>query len=320
MNDSRPSLSVVIPTYQRPDWIRRAVHSLAIQHPAPMEVIAVSRDTDLPTHASIAELQREPLPFPLKRELVSDPGFIPPVKLGLSVAGGDIIAVMDDDAEATESWTDRLLRPYADSSVGAVGGRYINSSEEGPTPVPDVDRVGYVNRRGQFIGNLYCNPRFTQPIDVSFMIGGNMSFRREVAQRLEFDMELNRNVADGYEVDVGLQVRRMGWRIVFDPLLAVRHYSAPRATVGLRQSNRESIQWYAFNQTRVALRRLPPVHRSVALAYQLAMGERRAPGLLPLAAGRLARKAGFELEMAGPALKGRFMAMKSVLRPEPPRP
>jgi len=316
MNASRPSLSVVIPTYQRPDWIRRAVHSIAIQDPLPAEVIAIARDTDFPTHAAIADLQRESLPFPLRSELVSEPGFIPPVRLGLSVAASDIIAVMDDDAEAVAGWTDRLLRPYADNSVGAVGGRYINSSEDGPTPVPDVDRVAYVNRWGQFVGNLYCNPRFTDPVDVWFMIGGNMSFRREVARQLEFDMQLNRNVANGYEVDIGLQVRRMGWRIVFDPLLAVRHYSAPRQTAGLRTSSRDSIQWYAFNQTRVALRRLPAAQRSVAVAYQLAVGERRAPGLLPLAAWPLARKVGFELDMATAALKGRLLAMKSVFRVE----
>ena len=91
------SLSVVIPTYQRPIWIRRAVRSLAIQGRAPDEVIAVARDTDLPTHEAIAELQREKLPFTLRRELVTEPGFMPPVRAGLALAEGDIIAVMDDE-------------------------------------------------------------------------------------------------------------------------------------------------------------------------------------------------------------------------------
>jgi len=57
---------------------------------------------------------------------------------------------------------------------------------------------------------MFCQPTFTDPVDVDFMLGGNMSFRREVARRIQFDMTLNRNVAQGYEVDIGLQVRRMG--------------------------------------------------------------------------------------------------------------
>lgn len=309
-----PTFSVVVPTYQRPNWIRRAVLSLAGQTRTPDEVIAVARDTDTPTHAMIDALQRERLPFPLLRQLVSTPGFMPPVKVGLAAAAGDIIAVMDDDAEAEAGWAARLLGNYGNAAIGAVGGRYINTSDEdGITPVPDADRVGYVNGVGQFIGRMYCRPTFTSPTEVDFLIGGNMSFRREVAARLEFDMELNRNVAQGYEVDIGLQVRRMGWKILFDPLLAVRHYSAPRATVGMRMPDAESIQWYAFNQLRVGLRRLSLPRKSVSLLYQFAVGERPAPGFLPLVLGPIARRVGFDTHHARPALKGRLLAVRSVL-------
>src|SRR5215470_3363538 len=144
---TRPSvLSVVIPTYERPQWIRRAVRSLAVQSRPPNEVIAVARDTDGPTHESIAQLQADGLPFKLRRELVSEPGFIPPVRTGVAAATSEVIAVMDDDAEAEDGWAARLLGNYDDAKIGAVGGRCINTSdEEGPTPVPDADRVGYVN-------------------------------------------------------------------------------------------------------------------------------------------------------------------------------
>jgi GT2 family glycosyltransferase len=310
-----PTLSVVIPTYQRPDWIRRAVRSMAAQTRLPEQVIAVARDTDLPTHDAIAALRSEGLPFPLQQEMVSAPGFMPPVERGLAAAAGDIIAVMDDDAEAQTDWAERLVGHYADPTVGAVGGRCINSTDAGPEPVPETDRVGYINALGQFIGRMYCRPTFTNPVEVEFMLGGNMSFRREVAQSLEFDMELNRNVAQGYEVDIGLQVRHLGWKILFDPLLAIRHYSAPRAAVGVRTQNSEGIQWYAFNQVRVALRRLTPARRSVALAYYLVVGERKAPGLLPLLLAPAARRLGFEPEVGGAAFKGRYLAVRSVLRP-----
>jgi GT2 family glycosyltransferase len=311
---SKPTLTVVIPTYLRPGWIQRAVRSLATQTRLPDEVVAVARDTDLPTQAAIATLQREGLPFELRQELVSEPGFMPPVKLGLSVARGDLIAVMDDDAEAQTDWAERLVVHYDDPSVGAVGGRCLNFSDEhGPTPVPTTDRVGYVTWLGLFVGKMTCEPTFTNPVDVQFMLGGNMSFRREVARRIQFDMTLNRNVAQGYEVDIGLQVRRLGWRILFDPRVVIRHYSAPREAVGLRASDAESIQWYAFNSVRVALRRLPIHLKSTSLTYQLAVGERAAPGLLPLALAPLARRMGFDMTVARAALKGRLLAVRSVL-------
>ncbi len=306
------TFSVVIPTYQRPVWVQRAIRSLQAQDRPPDEVVAIARDTDTPTHEAIAAVKRSGVPFELRMELVTEPGFLPPVRKGMSVAAGDVIAVLDDDAEATEGWASRLLSHYSDSAVGAVGGRCINCNDQGPVPVPSTDRVGYINRRGQFIGRMYQDPTFTNPVDVEYLIGGNMSFRREIARKLEFDMALNRNVAQGYEIDLGLQTRRMGWRIRFDPLLAIRHYSAPRAEVGMRASDRESARWYAFNHARVALRRLPFARAQVSFAYQFLVGERRAPGVLPMALRPIARKMGFDVTVGAPALNGRLLAVRSL--------
>src|SRR5262249_51433872 len=157
----------------------------------------------------------------------------------------------DDDAEAEAGWCERLLSRYADPAVGAVGGRVINIWNGVVMEVPEASRVGYVSALGQFVGNMYCRPTFAEPVAVDFMLGGNMSFRREVARRLEFDMELNRNVAQGYEVDIGLQVKAMGWKVLFDPKLAIRHYSAPRATAGMRpEADTDGIKWYSYNHAR----------------------------------------------------------------------
>jgi GT2 family glycosyltransferase len=313
-NGSIPrTLTVIVPTYQRPEWIRRAVLSLAAQTRPPDEVIAVARDTDTPTHASIASLIQERLPFSLRQELVSEPGFMPPVAAGVAVGTGDVVAVMDDDAEAEAGWAHRLLATYADPAAGAVGGRIINMTGEVPTPVSKTSRVGYVTALGHFVGNMYREPDFAEPVEVDFLMGGNMSFRREVADRLEFDLELNRNVAQGYEVDIGLQVKRMGWKVLFDPQVGIRHYSAPRQTVGMRPTaDTEAVQWYSFNHARVALRRLKPLHGALAFSYLLAVGERRAPGLVPMLLAPVARRAGFQLGAAPAALRGRLMAARGV--------
>jgi hypothetical protein len=63
----------------------------------------------------------------------------------------------------------------------------------------------------------------------------------------------------------------------------------------------------------VALRRLPIARSAVAVAYQLAIGERRAPGLLPFALAPLGRKLGFDMGAARAALSGRLLAVRGVL-------
>jgi GT2 family glycosyltransferase len=304
------TLSVVIPTFERPIWIKRAVASLARQTRIPDELVVVMRDTDEPTHRSVDELARSALPFPLRPTMVSEPGFLPPVEKGLGVASSDVIAVMDDDAEAQEPWAERILANYSDPAIGAVGGRCINMIGEEVEQVPDTDVVGRVTRVGTFVGNMYKRPTFSDPVDVDFMIGGCMSFRREIARKLEFDMELNHNVAHGYEVDLGLQVKALGLRIVFDPAIAIRHYSAPRKITGVRSFNdSEGVRWASYNHVRVALRRLPLARKAVALGYLIAIGNRSAPGLVPLGLGPIAGKMGFHVAMGRAALRGRLAAV-----------
>jgi glycosyltransferase involved in cell wall biosynthesis len=308
------TLSVVVPTFQRPDWIKRAIGSLARQTRLPDEVIPIMRDTDEPTHRAVAEVAAGAPPFPLRPALVVEPGFLPPVRAGLALATGDVVAVLDDDAEALPSWIEGILRHYDDAAVGAVGGRYINMIGDVEQEVAETDTVGRVTRLGRFVGNMYKRPTFAAPVDVDFMIGGCMSFRREVARRLEFDMALNRNVGYGYEVDLGLQVRGMGWRIRFDPAVQVRHYSAPRQITGLRAPDDESVRWAAYNHARVALRRLPTARGLVALGYMVAIGDRDAPGVLPTGLGPIGRRAGFRVARGGAALRGRLQAIAHVLR------
>ena len=311
------SLTVVIPTFQRPTWIPRAIRSLAAQAPLPAEVIVVVRDTDRPSNEALSKLGESSLPFVLRKGVVSEPGFMPPVQEGIRLAQGDVIAVMDDDAEAQAGWVSGLLTPYADPDVGAVGGRYINMDGEKVIPVGETSRVGYVTLLGRFIGEMYKRPTFSSPRDVQFLIGGCMSFRKAVAMTLEFDRGLNMNVAFGYEVDLGLQVRAMGRRVLFNPAVAVRHYSAPRAVAGQRvPDDRESVYWAAYNEMRVAARRLSLPRASAGVAARLIVGSRRAPGLLPWLAAPLARAAGFRTTVAGAALKGTLMALRDLVRCE----
>jgi GT2 family glycosyltransferase len=290
------------------------VRSLAAQAPAPLEVIAVVRDTDAPSHEVVAELQRAALPFALRKGVVSEAGFMPPVREGIRLAEGDVVAVMDDDAEAENGWVERILLQYADAHVGAVGGRCINMDGERVVEVEETDRVGYVSVLGRFVGNMYKRPAFSSPRDVQFLMGGCMSFRKEVAHELEFDPGLNMNVAFGYEVDLGLQVRAMGRRVVFDPAIAVRHYSAPREIPGQRApDDRASAYWAAYNETRVALRRFSAARAAIALTWRLIIGSRRAPGIAPWLLAPFARIAGFQTAVAGAALNGIVTAFRDVV-------
>jgi glycosyltransferase involved in cell wall biosynthesis len=88
------------------------------------------------------------------------------------VARGDIIAFLDDDARATETWLEKLVEPFADPNVVGVGGKAL--------PLWPAQRPRWLpNEFDWVVGCSYRGlPRETTT--VRNLIGTNMSVRRDV--------------------------------------------------------------------------------------------------------------------------------------------
>ena len=91
---------------------------------------------------------------------------------GIAASQGDIIAFLDDDAEAEPDWLEQLQASYADSRVFGVGGEIVPAWQGAP-PRWFPEEFYWV------VGCTYRGmPDQTSP--VRNLIGANMSFRREV--------------------------------------------------------------------------------------------------------------------------------------------
>lgn len=166
---------------------------------------------------------------------------------GLGLATGEIVCFMDDDAAARANWLERIVAWYADPSVGAVGGRDLVRLDDRvlDEPARDVGRVRWFRR---LIGNHHKHSVGAR--DVDFLKGVNMSFRRALLPRI--DERLDGPVPYGFEIDLGLHVRGLGYRLVYDPEIVVDDY--PSTHYGAASP----IAWTSNrNQTYVLLKRLP---------------------------------------------------------------
>jgi O-antigen biosynthesis protein len=225
-----PSVSVVVCAYTEQRWgdIVRAVASVAAQHHRADELLLVVDHNE----ALAVRAARELAGVKVVRNAHAR-GLSGARNTGVELAAGEVIAFLDDDAAARPDWLERLLGPYRDPSVAAVGGAafplWPAGAGSGVRPgVLPARRGGGPGELDWVVGCSYAG----QPgglAEVRNLMGCNMSFRRDVF-----------GVAGGFSEGIGrigsvplgceetelcirLRQRVPGARIVFEPAAAVMH-------------------------------------------------------------------------------------------------
>jgi GT2 family glycosyltransferase len=141
---------------------------------------------------------------------------------GVSLATADVVAFLDDDAEAAPDWLERLTALYDDPDVLAVGGHV--------EPVWEKGRPAHFGVELDWI--VGCSHRGMPKVasEVRNVIGANMSFRLGVLQQVGgFNLALGRQGARPFgceetEICIRAGIGAPGSRVVYEPAALVRHH------------------------------------------------------------------------------------------------
>jgi len=267
------SLSVVVPTFRRPQSLERCLRALAIQTRPPDEVIVACRADD---EASLDATSRLASEMPIRVVVCDQPRLCAQMDLGVASATGDVVALTDDDAAPTEQWAERLMTLYSEPRVGAVGGRDV-IRDPAVDSTSSGESVGTVTPRGQPLGNHHREGLGVR--DVDFLKGVNLSVRRRL-WHVDLNLLGNGNQSH-WELGTCLRIRRLGWRVLYDPQLLVDHYPDPRMAEPQRGSrDAYTLERDAHNQLYELIRWLPWWQSAMATARGLIVGSRELPGLL----------------------------------------
>lgn len=214
MNDTL-TVSVVIPTYNRRDYIGTCLEHVLDQDLAPQEVVVVDASPGDETAEIVAR-------FPSVTYVRSPHGrgtTATSRALGLELVTADVVAFLDDDAYPRPDWLSQLLRRYADPSVAGVGGRTINGQpgEENE----GVDQVGKILPDGSLTG--FFAAVTDGDVEVDHMLGANMSMRRRVIEELGGIRDYYPGTCLREESDIALRARAAGHRLLYTPDAVVRH-------------------------------------------------------------------------------------------------
>lgn len=169
MTFSTQDISVIICAYTEERWddLIAAVKSVQQQSLPPCEIIVV-----VDHNPALLERAHTEIASVTVIENCEQRGLSGARNSGISVARGDIIAFMDEDAVAEPDWLAQLIVGYADPQVIGVGGSIMPNWVAGqPKWFPE-----------EFNWVVGCTYRGMPEVSaqVRNLIGCNMSFRREV--------------------------------------------------------------------------------------------------------------------------------------------
>lgn len=269
-------VTVVVPTYRRPQDLARCLAAVRIQRRAADGVLVVVRDDDVESSELIDQLSADWAG--LRAVPVSRPGVVAAMNAALDAAFGDVLALTDDDAEPADDWLERIVGVFeANANVGGVGGR--DDQLNVPGAKPDVGRLQWF---GRVIGNHHIGVGPARDVDV--LKGVNCAFRLAPLREVRFDERLRGPGAQvHWELSLCLALRRAGWRLLYDPAIRVRHLVGQRHDDDQLHRGRFDVAPHenaVFNETLILSEHFSPVRRFVFELWYTLVGTAQSPGLL----------------------------------------
>lgn len=272
-------ISVVVPTFRRPGNLLRCLEALKRQDLPPDEVLVAVRDDDPATWAALVDWDRGRLS--LRLVAADQLGASEARNRCLDRAAGDLLVMTDDDTVPRPEWLERIHQRFtSDPALGGLGGPdWIYGRETAPEARATV--VGRIQWWGRRLGNHHRGSREALPVE--WLKGANMSFRREALRSVRFGRLLRGKAAQfGEDFAVSLEVASAGWRLLYDPAVAVDHFPGvlPGGSDHRALTDPVSLKDASHNETVVLLGYLPPLRRAGFLLWAFAVGTRLLPGAL----------------------------------------
>ncbi len=275
----RPHVSVVVPSYRRADALERCLAALAAQSRRPDEIVVGARAGDDATVAVVNAARAAGRTVTVA--FTATPGVVAAMQAALDASTGELVALTDDDARPRPDWIAGMLAHFESApEIGGVGGRDWQPWERG-----DARRVGIAQWFGRVIGNHHLG--HGPPRDVDILKGVNCAYRGSLLRAVGFDARLRGTGAQMYwELGVCLPLRRAGWRLVYDPQVAVDHDIAPRHDADTLHRGvfaEAPLRDAVHNETVELLEGRGPVSRAVLMAWALFIGTVENPGFVQCA-------------------------------------
>jgi GT2 family glycosyltransferase len=226
--DKPPKVSIIIPTRDRPDMVRRCVKSVFDRTTYPnYEIVLVDNGSrEKKSLAYFSELARRPNVRKLRDDGPFNYSRLNNMAVG--ACGGEIVCLLNNDTEViTPEWLSEMVSHALRPDIGAVGARlwYPNDSLQHGGVVLGIGGVaGHVHlaiRRDYagYFGRAWVIQNFSAVTGACLMV--KKSIYQQVGGLNESDLPVSFN-----DIDFCIRVRDAGYRNLWTPFAELYHYES----------------------------------------------------------------------------------------------
>ncbi|PWW07355.1 GT2 family glycosyltransferase [Paenibacillus cellulosilyticus] len=209
--------SIIIPTYNQAKYLKACVESIGEHTDLPYEIIIIDNGSTDETAAYLKEISTQVR----YRILEDNHGFAGAVNMGLMMAKGTTLMLLNNDVLVTDNWLDNLLACLnSEAKIGMVGPvtNYISGDQQIDVPYTDVMDMYEFARR-----NNESNP--ARWVRTDRLVGFCLLFRRELLEKVGY-------LDEGFEIgnfeddDFNIRVRLHGYSLVIAKDSFIHHFGS----------------------------------------------------------------------------------------------
>lgn len=227
-------VGVVVANWNRKDLLRACLESLARQSHPSYEVVVVDNGSSDGSPALVEETAKR---FPVSLRLIANQenrGFCAANNQGIAATDTELIALLNNDAEAQPDWLEALERAIRQGDdIGMAASKVL--VWEDPTRIDKCGHLIYPDGQNRGRGSGQTDRgQFDRLGEVLWPDGCAAMYRREMLEDIGgFDEDF---FAYADDAELGLRGRWAGWRCLYAPDAVVRHHRG--ATLGLGSARR----------------------------------------------------------------------------------
>jgi GT2 family glycosyltransferase len=267
-------LSIVVPNFNQSELLVRCLATVVQFAPKKSEILVVD---DGSTDGSADVVSRL---FPQVRLCIlpRNGGFCKAANAGIHAARGRIVELLNNDTEVAAGWAEAALTAFDDPSVGSVAPMVRQLPHRSRIDSAGDVLTGYGTARKRGEGKPWRSALWAKPVEVVSASASSAFYRREAVLEVGGFPEHFGAYLD--DVDLGLRLRRAGYRCIYQPESVVFHWVGQSHKMASRQMlhqvslNSERMFWGNLTAGQIAARAIPHVaYIAAILSYKALKGE-----------------------------------------------